>query len=69
MDGAIARAKKESVPYVQSADLSKRKEIESTVETKAYQSAVGTLRFISDTTHPGIAWIMGILGRHLHDPC
>ena len=58
-----------SIPYVINADLSKRKENESTVNNKAYMKDVGTLRFIADTTHPGIAYIVGVLGRHLHDPC
>lgn len=35
---------------------------------KPYQSAVDTLRFIADTTHPRIAYIVGVFGRHLHDP-
>ena len=65
MDGANST----SVPYVKSADLSKRKNNENTVDTKKNQSTVGTLRFIADATHPGIAYIVGILGRHLHDPC
>lgn len=30
---------------------------------------VGTLRFIADTTHPGISYIVGFLGRYLQDPC
>ena len=58
-----------SIPYVINADLSKRKEGESTVDNKAYMKDVGTLRFIAGTTHPGIAYIVGVLGRHLHDPC
>ena len=29
---------------------------------------MGTLRFIADTTHPAISWIVGVLGRHLHNP-
>ena len=31
-------------------------------------SDVGSLRFVADTTHPGIAHIVGLLGRHLHNP-
>lgn len=31
-------------------------------------SDVGSLRFVADTTHPGISHIIGILGRHLHNP-
>lgn len=58
-----------SIPYVISADLSARKPHEPTVDTKSYMQDVGTLRFIADTTHPGIAHIVSLLGRHLHDPC
>ena len=58
-----------SVPYVIDADLTARKDHESTVDSKQYMRDVGTLRFIADTTHPGIAHIVGILGRHLHNPC
>lgn len=31
-------------------------------------SDVGSLRFVADTTHSGISCIVGVLGRHLHDP-
>lgn len=34
----------------------------------AYQSDVGVLRYVADTTHLAIAWRLGILGRHLHNP-
>lgn len=47
----------------------KRRGNESTVDFKMYQSTVATLRFIADTTHLGLAYIVGILGRHSHDPC
>lgn len=57
-----------ATPYKVSADLSRRKENEENMPLKPYQSAVGTLRFICDTTLPGIAYIVGILGRNLHDP-
>lgn len=57
-----------SVPYVINADLTARKDSEPTVDTKAYMSDVGSLRFIADTTHPGISYIVGVLGRHLHNP-
>ena len=43
-----------SVPYFINADLTKRKENESTVDTKQYMKDVCSLRFIADTTHPGI---------------
>lgn len=56
------------VPYVVNADLSFRRPEEAQADKRTYQSAVGTLRFIADTTHPSIAWITGVLGRHLHDP-
>lgn len=44
------------------------KEGEISTEKPANQSALGTLRFVSDTTHPGIAWMLGILGRHIDNP-
>ena len=58
-----------SVPYVINADLIKRKLNEPTVDTKQYMKDVGSLRFIADTTHPGISYIVGFLGRYLQDPC
>lgn len=33
-----------------------------------YRSAVRTQRFIADTTHLEIAYIVGVLARHLHNP-
>lgn len=67
-----------SVPDVKSSDLSKKRANANTVYVKKYQRFVrdtlilsvpmGTLRFIADTTHPGLTYIVGILGRHLHDP-
>lgn len=56
------------VPYVANADITARRPDEDRADKKAFQKAVGTLRFIADTTHPAIAWISGVLGRHLHDP-
>lgn len=46
------------VPYVISADLTERTEHEPTVDTKQYMSVVGSLRFVADTTHPGISYIV-----------
>lgn len=51
-----------------SVDLLRRKDNEEKMLLKPYQSEVGTLRFIANTTHHGIAYILGILGRYLHDP-
>lgn len=68
VDHGLTDCNPTTLPYTISADLSARKPNEATADKKAYQTAVGTLRFIADTTHPGLAWILGILGRHLHDP-
>ena len=37
-------------------------------EVAAYQSILRSLRYIADTTHPEIAFIVGLLGRHLQSP-
>lgn len=50
------------------ADLTACKDHEPTVETKKYLRDAGPLRFIADTTHPGISHIVNVLGRHLHSP-
>lgn len=65
MDGSNST----SIPYITNADLSKRRENKEIFDNKEYMKDIGTLRFIVDTTHPGIAYIVGALGRHLHDPC
>ena len=57
-----------STPYIVNADLSARRMDEEQADIKDFQKAVGTLRFIADTTHPAISWIAGVLGRHLHNP-
>lgn len=56
------------VPYLVNADLTAKKGHEPTVDVKSYMSDVGSLRFVADTTHPGISHIVGLLGRHLHNP-
>lgn len=57
-----------SVPYVTNAGLPARKDHETTVDTKQYMSDVGSHRFIADTTHAGISYIVGVLDMHLHNP-
>lgn len=56
------------VPYVSSADLANRRPAEELCDKAAFQSAVGTFRFVADTTLPAISCITGVLGRHLHNP-
>lgn len=56
------------VPYVTNADITTRRSDEPPADKKAFPKVVGILRFIADTTHPAIAWITGVLGRHLHNP-
>ena len=43
-------------------DLSARNENESKLDSKKYLSDLGSLRIVADTTHPGIAPIVRILG-------
>lgn len=50
------------------AGMSIAKPTEQLAHKPKYQSGVGTLSFVSDTTHPAITWIIGMLGRHLHNP-
>lgn len=56
------------MPYVVSADLTAAKPQEVILPLKPYQTVTGSLRFMSDSTHPILAWIVGVLGRHLHAP-
>lgn len=63
-DNGLTGCNPVQVPYVIDADLSARRPEETQADKKAYQSFVGTLRFIPDKTHPGIAFIVDVLGRH-----
>lgn len=56
------------VRYTIIADLSAAKSTEQLAHKLKYQRGVGTLRFVSNTTHPAITRILGMLGRHLHNP-
>jgi Reverse transcriptase (RNA-dependent DNA polymerase) len=56
-------------PQVDSHDLSTCRPDETTVpNVQSYQILVGSLRYFADTTHLAIAFIVGVLGRHLHQP-
>lgn len=57
-----------NVPYAISADLTATRAGEGLANLPEYQSGIGTLRFISSPTHRAITWILGMLGRHLHNP-
>lgn len=61
-------AKSTCVPYVIDSVLTARKDHEPTVDNKQYMSDVGFFSFVADTTHPSIYHIVGVLGRHLHNP-
>ncbi len=52
-----------------SSPLHARRPGEPPANVPAYQSLVGSLRFLADTTHPTLCHIVGVLGRHLHAPC
>lgn len=64
----LAKSNSVSVPYKIPSDLSATKENDVLCNKSDIQSAGGTLRVIADTTHPVITWIVGMLGRHLHNP-
>lgn len=61
-DRGLSHCNPVCVPYVACADLSVRRLEEAPDDKLALQSAVGTLRFIVDRTHPAISWIKGLLG-------
>jgi hypothetical protein len=56
-------------PHVDGHNLSTCRPDENTPpNVQAYQGLVCSLRYFADTTHPAIAFIVGVLGRHLHQP-
>jgi hypothetical protein len=56
-------------PNVDGHDLSTCRPDETTLpNVQSYQSLLSSLRYFADTTHPAIAFIVGVLGRHLHQP-
>jgi Reverse transcriptase (RNA-dependent DNA polymerase) len=55
-------------PHQDGADLLVARPDEPIVPTRPYQSVVGVIRYLADTTHPELSYIAGILGRHLLAP-
>jgi hypothetical protein len=55
-------------PHQDGADLLPARDGEQRIPVKPYQSIVGVLRYLTDTTVPGISYITGVLGRHLDQP-
>jgi hypothetical protein len=55
-------------PHQDGADLLAARDGEQRIAVKPYQSIVGVLRYLADTTMPEISYIAGVLGRHLDQP-
>jgi hypothetical protein len=56
------------LPHKISADACLARPGEPMADPTRYRSIVGSLRFLADSTHPLIAFTVGVLGRHLHQP-
>lgn len=56
------------MPFTITPDFSGARPGEDLSDMSAYQSDVGVLRFVVDTTHSAIALLVGMLGRQLHNP-
>jgi hypothetical protein len=48
--------------------LHKRKPDEEACDLTIYQSMIGSLRYAMTATRPDIAYAVGVLSRHNHDP-
>lgn len=57
-----------ALPCLPSADLRAFHNGDVPTDQRAYQSLIGSFRFLADSTHPDIAYITAVLGRHLHQP-
>jgi hypothetical protein len=55
-------------PHLDGQDLSTCRPDEPHADQATFMSALGSCRFIADTTHPQIAYICGVLGRHMRQP-
>jgi hypothetical protein len=55
-------------PHIDGHDTSKTTENDILADTATFQSTLGSCRFLADTTHPQLAFIIGSLGRHAHNP-
>jgi hypothetical protein len=56
-------------PHLDGHDTSQTRAAESPVDVKSFQSTLGACRFLADTTHPDIAFQIGVLGHAAHNPC
>jgi hypothetical protein len=55
-------------PHIDGRDASKTTDADILTGKTAYQSTIGSSRFLADTTHPQLAFIIGSLGHHAHNP-
>jgi hypothetical protein len=55
-------------PHIDGQDTFKATDADILTDKTAHQSTLGSCRFLADTTHPQIAFIIGSLGLHAHNP-
>jgi hypothetical protein len=54
-------------PHIDGQDTSKTTDADILTDKTAYQSLLGSCRFLADATHPRLAFIIGSLGCHAHN--
>jgi hypothetical protein len=54
--------------HINCQDTSKATDADKMTDNTAYQSTLGSCRLIANTTHPQLAFIIGSLDRHAHNP-
>lgn len=58
-----------STPHVDNQDATARRASPEIPDDQVlFMSVLGGCRFVADTTHPKIAYIVGVLGRQIVDP-
>jgi hypothetical protein len=55
-------------PHIDGQDTSKTADTDILTDKTAYQSTLGSCRFLADATHPQRAFILGLLCRRVHNP-
>jgi hypothetical protein len=55
-------------PHIDGQDTCKTTDADILTDKTAYQLTLGSCRFLADTTHPQLAFIIGSLGLHVHNP-
>jgi hypothetical protein len=55
-------------PHIDGQVTSKTTDADILTDKTAYQSTLGSCRFLADTTHPQLAFMIGSPGRHAHNP-